>query len=72
MTSQELVIDDPQDTTPVMAAWLCSWDDQRRVVWAWTIDEARLEARKEAGPHVAVKARLATHAEQAEAEKGAA
>lgn len=55
-----------------MTAWLCSWDDRRVVVWADTIEQARLEARRSAGMHVAVKARLATQTERDEAERGAA
>ena len=53
-------------------AWLCRWADQQTVVWADTIEQARLEARRHAGPHAAVSARLATHAEVAEWERGAA
>ena len=53
-------------------AWLCRWEGGQRVVWADDIEQARLIARDEAGPHAAVSARLATRAEQAEAERGAA
>lgn len=56
------------DLSPV--AWLCSWPGFTQVVWARTIEEARLEARKDAGPTVAVGARLATQAEVKEGDRG--
>lgn len=45
--------------------WMCRWDNLEVVVWAPTIEEARLGARQQAGPTVAVAARLATHSEVA-------
>lgn len=48
-------------------AWMCRWHGGQVVVWAWAIEEARLEARQQAGANAAVSARLATNAEQAEA-----
>lgn len=51
------------------AAWMCRWHDGRIVVWADSIEQARLIARDHAGPTVAVSARLATTAERAEAER---
>lgn len=53
MSDQEVV------TKPVFA-WMCQWDGFTQVVWAATIQEARLVARREAGPHAPIKARLAT------------
>lgn len=46
-------------------AWLCRWTDHALVVWADSIEQARLEARRHAGPTAAVSSRLATTAEQA-------
>lgn len=45
-------------------AWLCRWHGGQLLVWAWTIEEARLEARHIAGPNAAVQARLATNNEK--------
>lgn len=46
-----------------LTAWLCRWQDQQLLVHATTIEGARLEARKHAGPSVAVSARLASTSE---------
>lgn len=50
--------------------WLCRWQGPdtplQLVVWAETIEQARLEARHHAGPTTAVAARLATNTEAGE------
>ncbi len=50
------------DTTTA-GLWLCRWDDVELLVNAATIEDARLEARRHAGPHSSVSARLATRGE---------
>lgn len=54
-------------TTPERRPWICTWTHDNEalalLVHADTIEEARLEARRHAGPTLAVGARLATRAE---------
>jgi hypothetical protein len=47
-------------------AWLCRWDGAVLLVWASTIEQARLNARRYAGPNTPVAARLATRQEIAD------
>lgn len=55
MTTEDPILD-PDASFP----WWCQWDGYTQLVYAKTIEEARLIARQTAGPTVAVKARLAT------------
>lgn len=49
-------------------AWLARWDQGELLVWGGTIEEARLEARKHAGPHAPVRVRLASSTEKTDPE----
>lgn len=60
---------EPDPGPPPVVAWLCRWADQELVVWATTIEGARLQARQHAGPTVPVSARLASRHEQAQWER---
>jgi hypothetical protein len=44
-------------------AWICRWDGATLLVWAPSIEQARLNARRYAGPNTPVAARLATRQE---------
>lgn len=56
--------DEPEPTNTTDVAWYCRWHGGETLVWARTIQDARLQARQLAGPTVAVSARLATRLEQ--------
>ena len=61
-------VDEPDHGPPSERAWLCRWADKQLLVWATTIENARLAARVHAGPNAPVSARLATRSEQADPE----
>ena len=65
----ERLFPDPISPDGVNFPWMCRWDDLQLVVWAPTIEQARLAAREHAGPVVPVSARLATHSERDEAKR---
>ena len=60
------ILDDPDHGPPPVVAWLCRWPTGHGIFHASTIEQARLAARTQAGPTVAVSARLATPVEQRE------
>lgn len=59
--------DDAEPAYDTDRAWLCRWSGGELIVWARTIQDARLQARANgAGPNAPVTARLATRLEQGE------
>lgn len=62
---------EPDHGPPPVVAWLCRWADRYEIVYATTIEGARLAARAHAGPSVPVSARLASQSERAEWERSA-
>lgn len=56
--------DDDEPTNHEDRAWWTTWPNGAQLVWARTIQDARLAARAHAGPTAPVRARLATRAEQ--------